>query len=72
MPRGQVFEILYEYKQGEIGIGTAYDLIVKEMQKSNGLITKYDLEKYSSVYREPVIGTFRDIEIISRWSNPSF
>ena len=35
------------------------------MQKSNGLITAYDLEKYSSVYREPVIGSFRGIEIIS-------
>ena len=35
------------------------------MQKTNGLITAYDLEKYSSVYREPVIGSFRDIEIIS-------
>ena len=32
MPRGQVFEILYEYKQGDIGIGTAYDLIVKEIK----------------------------------------
>ena len=45
--------------------GLTADLIVKEMQKSNGLITAYDLEKYSSVYREPVIGSFRDIEIIS-------
>ena len=32
MPRGEVFEILYEYKQGDIGIGTAYDLIVKEIK----------------------------------------
>ena len=45
--------------------GLTADLIAKEMQKSNGLITAYDLEKYSSVYREPVIGSFRDIEIIS-------
>ena len=54
-------------KYGTIGFykGVTADLIVKEMQKSNGLITKYDLEKYSSIYREPVIGTFRDIEIIS-------
>ena len=29
------------------------------------LISKYDLEKYRSVYREPVIGSFRDIEVIS-------
>ena len=35
------------------------------MEKGNGLISKYDLEQYNSVYREPVIGSFRDIEIIS-------
>ena len=45
--------------------GVTADLIVKEMEKSNGLISKYDLEQYDSVYREPVIGSFRDIEIIS-------
>ena len=45
--------------------GVTAELIIKEMQKSNGLISKYDLEQYRSVYREPVIGSFRDIEIIS-------
>ncbi len=45
--------------------GVTAELIVKEMEKSNGLISKYDLEQYNSVYREPVIGSFRDIEIIS-------
>ena len=45
--------------------GVTAELIIKEMQKSNGLISKYDLEKYRSVYREPVIGSFRDIEVIS-------
>ena len=54
-------------KQGIKGFykGATADLIIKEMQKSNGLITKHDLDKYTSVYREPVMGTFRDIEIIS-------
>ncbi|OUW80347.1 MAG: gamma-glutamyltransferase [bacterium TMED217] len=45
--------------------GVTAELIIKEMNKSNGLISKYDLEQYRSVYREPVIGSFRDIEIIS-------
>ena len=45
--------------------GVTAELIIKEMNKSNGLISKYDLEQYRSVYREPVIGLFRDIEIIS-------
>ena len=45
--------------------GITAELIIKEMEKSNGLISKYDLEQYRSVYREPIIGSFRDIEIIS-------
>ena len=45
--------------------GHTAELIVKEMQRGNGLITEYDLESYNSVYREPVIGSFRDIEVIS-------
>jgi len=32
MPRGEVFEILYEYKRGDMDIGEAYDLIVKEIK----------------------------------------
>jgi Gamma-glutamyltransferase len=42
--------------------GVTADLIVKEMQKGNGLITAYDLKNYTSVYREPAIGSFRDMK----------
>jgi hypothetical protein len=32
MPRGEVFEILDDYKRGDLDIGEAYDLIVKEIK----------------------------------------
>ena len=35
------------------------------MERGNGLISEHDLRQYKPVYREPVIGSFKDIEIIS-------
>ena len=45
--------------------GITAKLIVKEMERGNGLISERDLLAYSPVYREPVIGSFKDIEVIS-------
>ena len=45
--------------------GITAKLIVKEMERGNGLISEHDLRQYKPVYREPVIGSFKDIEIIS-------
>ena len=45
--------------------GVIADLIVKEMKKGNGLITHNDLKSYSSKYREPIVGLYKDYKIIS-------
>ena len=45
--------------------GETAELIVKEMNENGGLITKQDLLDYDSVYREPVIGNYKDYKIIS-------
>jgi len=45
--------------------GETANLIMKEMSGNDGLITKQDLLDYDSVYREPVIGTYKDYTIIS-------
>ncbi|MCH7958760.1 MAG: gamma-glutamyltransferase [Candidatus Hydrogenedentes bacterium] len=37
----------------------------KQMDATGGLITKKDLARYRSVYRDPVVGTFHGYEIIS-------
>jgi gamma-glutamyltranspeptidase/glutathione hydrolase len=43
---------------------TAEDLVA-EMQRGKGLITLEDLKNYSSAWREPVIGNYKEYKIIS-------
>ena len=45
--------------------GVTADLIVNQMQKSNGLITKKDLNTYEAIWREPLRNKWREYEIIS-------
>ncbi|MFC2165562.1 gamma-glutamyltransferase [Acidobacteriota bacterium] len=45
--------------------GQIADLIVRDMKKHGGLITKSDLLEYNAVFRKPVIGTYRGFEIVS-------
>ncbi len=45
--------------------GIVADQIVKEMQSEGGLISKDDLSNYSSKWRDPIIGDYRDHKIIS-------
>ncbi len=45
--------------------GTTADLIVREMARGGGLISHKDLADYRSVWREPVIGTYRGHQIVS-------
>ena len=45
--------------------GETADLLVAQMARSNGLITKADLEAYSAEWREPVRTTWRQYEVVS-------
>jgi gamma-glutamyltranspeptidase/glutathione hydrolase len=45
--------------------GRTAQLIVTEMQRGHGLITHEDLLAYDSIEREPVVGLYRDYNIIS-------
>ena len=45
--------------------GTVAQLIVQEMRRGNGLITKEDLHNYESKYRPPILGTYKGYEIVS-------
>ncbi len=48
------------FYQGQIA-----ELIVKDMERHGGLITKADLAKYQPVIRQPVHGTYRGYDIYS-------
>jgi gamma-glutamyltranspeptidase/glutathione hydrolase len=43
---------------------TAND-IINEMKRGKGLITLEDLESYKSVWRQPLVGTYKDYRVIS-------
>ncbi len=45
--------------------GETAELIAREMERGNGLITKEDLKKYEPVLRNPVLGSYRGYKIIS-------
>ncbi|QHL89368.1 gamma-glutamyltransferase [Nibribacter ruber] len=45
--------------------GETAELIVQEMQKGKGLISKQDLQDYHSVWRTPVKGKYKDYTILS-------
>ena len=54
-------------KNGRDGFykGETADLIVSEMKANYGLISHEDLQEYNSVYRTPIIGSYRGYTIIS-------
>ena len=43
--------------------GETADLIVKEMKRGNGIITKKDLEEYSSTFREPLTTEYKGFDL---------
>ena len=45
--------------------GETADRIVGEMKRGNGLISYEDLQNYSSFWREPVKGTYKDYSVVS-------
>ncbi|GGF07667.1 gamma-glutamyltranspeptidase / glutathione hydrolase [Chishuiella changwenlii] len=45
--------------------GKTANLIVKEMKRGNGIISKKDLKQYNSVWRTPVSGTYKGLKVIS-------
>jgi len=45
--------------------GETARLIVEEMKNGGGLITNEDLANYEAIIREPLVGNYRDYEIIS-------
>lgn len=45
--------------------GPVADLLIAEMKQGNGLITKADLKNYHAVWRDAIIGNYKDYKIIT-------
>ncbi len=64
-PLAKVLEAIAE--QGPDGFyrGWVAELLVDEMRRGGGLITLADLEAYRPVAREPLVGTYRDCQVVA-------
>ncbi|MFO7853009.1 MAG: gamma-glutamyltransferase [Bacteroidota bacterium] len=58
-------ERIRDYGYRDFYYGVTADMIVSEMKKENGLVSHEDLENYSTVWREPIIGHYSAYKIIS-------
>jgi gamma-glutamyltranspeptidase / glutathione hydrolase len=64
----KTLKLISEHGRDGFYKGATAELLVAEMERNNGLITREDLAAYESVWREPVHGTYRGYEI---WSMPA-
>ena len=62
---GQTLRRIKENGRAGFYEGETANLIVREMQAGNGIISHEDLRNYESVWRSPVRGNFRGYEIYS-------
>lgn len=61
-------DVLVRVKEdGQAGFyeGETADLIVAEMERGNGIITREDLKAYEAVWREPITAMYKDYKLIS-------
>lgn len=61
----RVLKRIAEKGSADFYSGETADLILKTMKKYGGIISADDLKKYQAQWREPVKGTYHDLEIYS-------
>jgi gamma-glutamyltranspeptidase / glutathione hydrolase len=54
-----------DYGADDFYSGATANLIIDEMKRGGGLISKEDLKNYKPIIREPIQGTYRNYEILS-------
>ena len=62
---GKTLRRIAEHGPEDFYRGETARLIVGEMERSNGLITAEDLERYRAIWREPLRTAWRDYEILA-------
>ena len=58
-------ELIRDYGREGFYSGRVADQIVAEMQSGGGLISKEDLKNYHAVWRDPIVGNYRDYKVIT-------
>lgn len=61
----ETLELIRDYGMDGFYRGRTADLIIKEMERVNGIITHGDLENYKAVWRDPITGSYKGYRIIS-------
>ena len=61
----KTLKFIRDYKREGFYSGEVAENLLAEMKKNNGLITKSDLESYKSIWREPIIGNYKNYKVIS-------
>ena len=61
----KTLKLIRDYKREGFYSGEVAENLLAEMKKNNGLITKSDLESYKSIWREPIIGNYKNYKVIS-------
>ena len=61
----KTLKFIRDHKREGFYSGEVAENLLAEMKKNNGLITKSDLESYKSIWREPIIGNYKNYKVIS-------
>jgi gamma-glutamyltranspeptidase/glutathione hydrolase len=62
---GKTLRIIQKNKRDGFYEGVVANLLVEEMEKGGGIISKEDLQKYHSVWRKPLIADYKNFKIIT-------
>lgn len=62
---GQTLQLIKNDKNAGFYKGKTADNIVSEMKRGGGLITYEDLLNYEAVWREPIVGSYKNFKVIS-------
>lgn len=62
---GHTLQRIRDNKRAGFYAGKTAEDIVKEMERGGGIITYEDLQKYEAVWRDPVIGGYKNYTVIS-------
>ena len=61
----QTLKFIRDYKREGFYSGKVAENLITEMKNNEGFITENDLKSYKSIWREPIIGNYKNYKLIS-------